>query len=88
VEHDGKYVGCLKFDSEEQADWFLNRLNDKMFGTRVAEIEKKSRVELLKAPDSIPEKGVLRYMRIMNNTPVNMLNTIPVTLRKGTICDS
>ena len=27
------------------------------------------------SPDFIPEKGVLRYMRTMNNTPVNMLNT-------------
>jgi superfamily I DNA and/or RNA helicase len=27
------------------------------------------------SPDSIPEKGVLRYMRTMNNTPVNLLNT-------------
>ena len=27
------------------------------------------------SPDPIPGKGVLRYMRTMNNTPVNMLNT-------------
>jgi hypothetical protein len=26
-------------------------------------------------PDRTPEKGVLRYMRTMNNTPVDMLNT-------------
>jgi AAA domain len=27
------------------------------------------------SPDRTPEKGVLRYMRTMNNTPVDMLNT-------------
>ena len=27
------------------------------------------------SPDLTPEKGVLRYMRTMNNTPVDMLNT-------------